>query len=118
MVVPGGQPLTRSIEREATIAVVLFAGDTARAWFESLRLTETSSDGTESLGTDAVLRQPFLLGFDARGRTTLEHAQPPIEIARLTNSSVPSGGRKPQGTLKWNDYSHSIYVLSSSIDTS
>ena len=88
MEVPRGRTVSRSIDREAAIAVVLLPGDTARAWFEALHITERSSDGVTRPVTDAVLQQPFLLGFDARGRTTLVAAPTaPANIARLGNLS-------------------------------
>lgn len=60
-----------TIEHDATIAVVLLPGDSARAWYEALKLTMTAPNGTLAPETAPVLRQPFVLGFDPRGNITV-----------------------------------------------
>ena len=68
----GEVPIT--LEHDATIAVLLFPGDSARAWYEGLKLTMTSPAGSQNLETASVLRQPFALGFDPRGQVKLNSA--------------------------------------------
>jgi hypothetical protein len=63
-----------STEHDATIAVLLLPGDSAKAWYESLRLGINSPAGVESPETGSALRQPFRLTFDPRGRITLVSA--------------------------------------------
>ena len=59
------------MEHDATIAVLLLPGDSARAWYESLRLSVTAPRGVMTPETGPALRQPFALNMDARGRTRL-----------------------------------------------
>jgi hypothetical protein len=60
--------------QEATVALVRFPGDSARGWFESLTLVAQSPQGEQKPPTDSVLRKPFRLTFDARGRVKLVEA--------------------------------------------
>jgi hypothetical protein len=61
-------------DQEATLAVVRLPGDSARAWFESLTLAAQTPQGEQKPPTDAVLRKPYRLTFDARGRVKLVEA--------------------------------------------
>ena len=61
----GELPIT--ITHDATIAVLLLPGDSARAWYEALKLGMSSPEGSNSPETGPVLRQPFVLGFDPKG---------------------------------------------------
>lgn len=73
MTTPQGEvPLTS--EHDATIAVVLLPGDSARAWYEALRIGLTSPAGAQAPETGSVLKQPFRLTFDPRGRINLVSA--------------------------------------------
>ena len=70
MTTPQGEvPL--STEHDATIAIVLLPGDSARAWYEALRIGLNSPMGAQSPETAPVLKQPFRLKFDPRGRTEI-----------------------------------------------
>ena len=69
-------------EQEGTVALLRLPGDSARAWFESLSLVAQTPQGEQKPSTDAVLRKPFRLGFDARGRVKLVEAPAiPPELA-------------------------------------
>src|SRR5687767_15455449 len=70
MTTPQGE-VPVSTEHDATIAVVLLPGDSARAWYETLRIGLTSPAGAQYPETGSVLKQPFRLKFDPRGRTDL-----------------------------------------------
>lgn len=61
-------------DQDATLAIGRFAGDSAHAWFEALALSATSPQGEQKPPTDQVLRKPFRLDFDARGRVKLIEA--------------------------------------------
>ena len=63
-----------SANQEGTLAIVRLPGDSARAWFESLSLAAQSPQGEQKPPTDGVLRKPFRLTFDARGRVKLLEA--------------------------------------------
>jgi len=63
-----------SAEQDATVALRRFAGDSAHAWFESLSLVAQSPQGEQKPPTDSVLRKPFRLTLDARGRAKLVEA--------------------------------------------
>lgn len=68
MTTPQGEvPL--STEHDATIALLLLPGDSARAWYEALRIGMSSPMGGQTPETGSVLKQPFRLKFDSRGRT-------------------------------------------------
>ena len=73
MTTPQGS-VTVPMEHDATIAVLLLPGDSARAWYESLRLSVTGPTGVMAPETAPALRQPFALNVDARGRTKLVSA--------------------------------------------
>ena len=55
-------------EHDAVIAITFGAKDSARAWYESLRIASSSPRGKQEPSTDAALRLPFVLEFDARGQ--------------------------------------------------
>ncbi len=63
-----------SLVHDATIGVLLFPGDSARGWYDGLKLTVTSPAGSQDLETASVLRQPFALAFDTRGNVKLNSA--------------------------------------------
>jgi hypothetical protein len=73
MNMPQGE-VQASVDLDATVAIKRFAGDTAQAWFESLALAASTPQGEQKPPTDAVLRKPFRLGFDSRGRVKLVEA--------------------------------------------
>jgi hypothetical protein len=70
MTTPQGE-VPVSMEHDATIAVLLLPGDSARAWYETLRVGLTSPAGAQYPETGSVLKQPFRLKLDPRGRTEL-----------------------------------------------
>lgn len=71
-----------SVDQEGTVGLVRLAGDSARAWFESLTLAAQSPQGEQKPATDALLRKPYRLTFDARGRVKLVEAPAlPPEVA-------------------------------------
>jgi hypothetical protein len=61
-------------DQDATVALVRFPGDSARAWFETLSLVAQSPQGEQKPPTDSVVHKPFRLTFDARGRVKLLEA--------------------------------------------
>jgi len=65
----GEVPLT--IEHAATMAVMLLPGDSAKAWYEALRVAVISPAGTQAPETESVLKQPFRLTFDPRGKISV-----------------------------------------------
>ena len=102
-----------SLEQDATIAVLLFPGDSARAWYEALKLTMTSQAGTQNFETASVLRQPFALGFDSHGQVKLVSAPVfPAEFENVTDLTYQFSDfflRLPSSPLKlglsWTDSS-------------
>lgn len=58
-------------DHDATIALVRLPGDTARAWYEALNIGVSSPMGEQRPSTTEVLRAPFTLSMDARGRVRL-----------------------------------------------
>jgi hypothetical protein len=70
---PQGE-IQASGDQDATLAIVRFPGDSAHAWFEALTLVATSPQGEQKPPTDEVLRKPFRLNFDSRGRVKLVEA--------------------------------------------
>ncbi|MBI3792534.1 MAG: hypothetical protein HY275_16860 [Gemmatimonadetes bacterium] len=78
--------VTVSSEQDAVIAFAFARGDSARAWYESLLLSASSPQGTQSPPTEALLRQPFHLRVTARGRLTLLQAPAvPSGVAAITD---------------------------------
>ena len=73
MTMPQGE-IAVPIDQNAVIAVVLLPGDSARAWYDSLSLTVSSPGGMMTPPTTSLLRQPFTLKVDSRGRTSLAQA--------------------------------------------
>jgi hypothetical protein len=59
---------TVNSNHEATIGVTFGAADSARAWYETLVVSAESPQGIQAPATGEVLRQPFLLRIDPRGR--------------------------------------------------
>lgn len=59
--------LVAGSQHDARIAVVFAAGDTARAWYDSLSISSRLRGETISPDTRPVLGKPFVLRFDARG---------------------------------------------------
>jgi hypothetical protein len=71
-----------SADQDATLGIKRFAGDSAHAWFEALSLVAQSPQGEQKPATDAILRKPFRLTFDSRGRVKLVEAPAfPQELA-------------------------------------
>src|SRR5204862_6091227 len=71
-----------SADQDASLGIKRFAGDSANAWFEALSLVAQSPQGEQKPATDAILRKPFRLTFDARGRVKLVQAPAfPEELA-------------------------------------
>jgi hypothetical protein len=73
MNMPQGE-MQASVDLDATLAVHRMAGDSAHAWFESLTLAASTPQGEQKPPTDAVIKKPFRLTFDARGRVKLVEA--------------------------------------------
>ena len=74
---------------DATIAIVRTHGDTARAWFEALSIGLSTPMGDQHPETDAVLRAPYTLRFDDRGRVeTLASPTFPPELAGVSELSM------------------------------
>jgi hypothetical protein len=63
----GEVPMT--IEQDATLAILMLPGDSARAWYDALRVGVSSQMGSQQAETGSILKQPFHLRFDPRGRT-------------------------------------------------
>jgi len=73
MNMPQGE-VQASVDLDAIVGIKRFAGDTAQAWFESLTLAASTPQGQQNPATDAILRKPFRLSFDSRGRVKLVEA--------------------------------------------
>lgn len=70
---PSGTVSRRS-EHDARIAVVAAGADSARGWYERLRIARVTPQGRQAPATDGALSRPFELTFDARGRITTARA--------------------------------------------
>ena len=66
---PQGE-IPMSVDQRATIAVVRTAGDSARAWFDSLAISATGPQGEQRPATDSALKLPFRMTLDSRGRVS------------------------------------------------
>ena len=66
---PGGTRLM-DLSHDATVALAFGGGDSAIAWYEALALEAQSLQGLRRPATATLLRQPFVLRLDRRGRTT------------------------------------------------
>lgn len=70
---PQGEiPIT--LELRSTVGVHRMAGDSARGWYDSLSMVAGTPGGEQRPAADSVLKQPFRLGLDARGRVRLLQA--------------------------------------------
>lgn len=108
---PNG-PAHVTSEHVATIAVTRTAGDTARAWYESLLLRDSGPGAQrKEPDTEGLLRAPFTLSISDRGTVRL-HAFPqmPESIAGITDLTrqfddffitLPAKPLKPG--LTWSD---------------
>ena len=84
---PGGD-LPATLRHDAVVAVAFTAGDTARAWYEALAVEASGAAGLQRPATDAVLRRPFTLAMDARGRVrTLAAPEIPAAVRGITDLS-------------------------------
>ena len=70
LTMPQGEIPMKS-HHDAMVAVVRQQGDTARAWYEALDIGVSSPLGDQSPATAEVLKAPFTLTMDARGRVRL-----------------------------------------------
>jgi hypothetical protein len=76
------------LTHDATVALAFGAGDTATAWYEALALEAQSLQGVRRPVTTSLLRQPFVLRLDQRGRaTTLRSPALTSEILELSELS-------------------------------
>ncbi len=76
------------LTHDATVAVAFGDGDSATAWYDALALEAQSLQGVRRPATATLLRQPFVLRLDPRGRaTTLRSPTVPTEIAELADLS-------------------------------
>jgi hypothetical protein len=79
-------PIEMRSEHDATIALTFGRADSARAWYESLRIATVSPQGRQEPATGEALRRPFVLSFDARGRiATLSAPQFPATFEGVTD---------------------------------
>ena len=67
---PQGE-LAVSMKQDAIVGLRFLPGDRAEAWFDSLAVSLSLPTGETTPPTASMLRQPYTLGFDARGRTRL-----------------------------------------------
>ena len=67
---PQGQLAFRTTH-DGTVAISRAGGDTARAWYEALAIGIVGPGTGEPPATGEVLRQPFTLRMDDRGRVTV-----------------------------------------------
>lgn len=75
-------------EHDAIIALVFGRADSARAWYQSLRIAAASPAGRQEPSTAAALGKPFVLRFDARGRiATLAVPEFPASFKGITDLS-------------------------------
>ena len=87
MTTPQGD-MPMSMEHRATVALVRSAGDSARAWFDSLSLMATGPQGEQRPATDSALKLPIQFRLDARGRVS--NVVAPKWPASLQGMSDPS----------------------------
>lgn len=59
--------LAQSTKHDATIGLMLGAGESARAWYEALSIEQSSAQGVKKPAVADVLGKPFTLTIDARG---------------------------------------------------
>lgn len=64
-------PVQLNTKQDATIGLVLGASESARAWYEALTIESSSPQGVKKPSTTDLLRQPYTLNVDARGRLTV-----------------------------------------------
>jgi hypothetical protein len=84
---PSGVVELRS-EHDATIALTFGRADSARAWYESLRIAMVAPQGRQEPVTSAALQRPFVLSVDARGRVrTLSAPEFPAAFEGITDLS-------------------------------
>lgn len=84
---PTGTVELRS-EHDATVALLFTGADSARAWYESLRIAMVSPQGRQEPTTREALSRPFVLSFDARGRIqTLSAPEFPAAFEAVTDLS-------------------------------
>ena len=84
---PSGTVALRS-EHDATIAVVAAGAESARGWYERLRIAMVTPQGRQAPATDGALSRPFELAFDARGRiTTLRAPEFPAAFEAVSDLS-------------------------------
>jgi hypothetical protein len=87
MFTPSGARLMEQ-KHDATIGLVFGAADSVTAWYERLSLEVRSIQGLRLPNTTLLLRQPYLLRVDSRGRvTTLRAPASPAEVRELTDLS-------------------------------
>jgi hypothetical protein len=87
LVGPQGEIPIKS-DHEATIAMTHAAGDTTRAWFEALSLGVSGAMGEQKPATASVLRAPYQLRVDPRGRVnTLSTPAFPAEFEGIADLS-------------------------------
>jgi hypothetical protein len=76
------------IEMRSTVGVLRMRGDSARAWYDSLTLVASTPGGEQRPATDSMLKQPYRLAFDPRGRIKLVQAPKiPASIEGMTDLS-------------------------------
>lgn len=73
-------------KHDAIVAMVMAPGQSARAWYESLQIEQATAQGTSKPVTAGVLRQPYVMTIDARGRINVTKTPTfPAEIKQVTN---------------------------------
>ena len=84
--IPDGSATPLTSRQESLVAVAFLPNDSARAWYEELMLEASASSVTEHPTTTAVLRKPFSLKVDGRGRVeTLAAPTFPAAMNRIAD---------------------------------
>jgi hypothetical protein len=103
--------LTLRSGHEARLAVAFARGDTARAWYEALKLRSEFPGGERVPATAPLLGKPFVLTLDARGGVeTLSVPEFPQEVSEASDLThqfndffvrLPASALRPG--LEWTD---------------
>jgi hypothetical protein len=110
MFTPAGARIMEQ-KHEATIGLVFGAADSVIAWYDTLSLEAQSIQGVRRPNTGPLLRQPYLLRMDNRGRvTTLRAPALPPDVREITDLSqafvdffVRLPGQPLASGLEWTD---------------
>jgi hypothetical protein len=77
-----------STDHDARMAITFGHGDSATAWYQTLRISATTPQGKQTPTTDSALGLPFILRFDAHGHVeTLKSPTFPASFSGISDLS-------------------------------